>query len=106
MAKQQPTRGKHRLRMDGEWDLLELSGFGRQYVQVYSILYAFQFGADRTTQTTEHFMRLGRFPGLVAGALSVFTIHSERPCQKTTDHTSLPSSTRRLDILNLQSLLP
>ena len=47
MAKRQPTRGRHRLGMDGEWGLLELSGFGRQYVQVYSILYALQFGADR-----------------------------------------------------------
>ena len=39
--------GRHRLNMDGKWDLLELSSFGRQYVQVYSILYALHFGADK-----------------------------------------------------------
>ena len=47
MANGQPEVGRHRLVMDGEWDLLELSGFGRQYVQVYSILYALQFRADQ-----------------------------------------------------------
>lgn len=38
--------GNYRLEMDREWGLLELSGFGRQYVQVYSLLYALQFGAQ------------------------------------------------------------
>ena len=37
---------RYRLDMDHEWELLELSSFGRQYVQVYSLLYALHFGAD------------------------------------------------------------
>ena len=46
MAKREPTVGRHQLDMDGEWGLLELSGFGRQYVQVYSMMYALHFGAE------------------------------------------------------------
>ena len=32
----EPVAGKTRLSLDGEWSLLDLSSFGRQYVQVYS----------------------------------------------------------------------
>ena len=41
----EPVASKTRLSLDGEWSLLELSSFGRQYVQVYSFLYAIQHGA-------------------------------------------------------------
>ena len=41
----EPVAGKTRLSLDGDWGLLELSGFGRQYVQVYSFLYAIEYGA-------------------------------------------------------------
>ena len=47
MPSGQPEVGRHRLAMDGEWDLLELSGFGRQYVQVYSLIYTLQFRANQ-----------------------------------------------------------
>lgn len=46
MENEEPEVNNHRLEMDGEWGLLELSGFGRQYLQVYSMLYALRFGAD------------------------------------------------------------
>ena len=46
MTTRELTVGGHRLEIDGEWGLLELSGFGRQYVQVYSMLYALQCGAE------------------------------------------------------------
>ena len=35
--------GTYRLALDGEWGLLDLSGFGRQYVQSYSFFYALRF---------------------------------------------------------------
>ena len=44
MDEQQPKRGEYRLQIDREWELFELSGFGRQYVQIYSFLYAFEYG--------------------------------------------------------------
>ena len=59
MDEQQPKRGEHRLQIDGDWELLELSGFGRHYVQVYSFLYAFEYGIkqeypnDRTLHAFE-----------------------------------------------------
>ena len=46
LAKTLPVAGRHRLEMGGEWGLLELSGFGRQYVQVYSFLYALESATD------------------------------------------------------------
>ena len=67
MATHQADVGIHRLEMDGEWGLVELSGFGRQYVQVYSILYALQFGADDEVSGRHYTLgRLERFPGPVA----------------------------------------
>ena len=47
MTQEEPAIDRHRIEVDGEWDLLEFSNFGRQYVQVYSILYAFHFGANQ-----------------------------------------------------------
>lgn len=41
-----PKLGTRRLPLDGAWSLLELSGFGRQYVQSYSFFHAIRFGAD------------------------------------------------------------
>ena len=41
----EPVASKTRLSLDGEWSLLDLSSFGRQYVQVYSFLYAIKHGA-------------------------------------------------------------
>ena len=32
--------GRHPLKVDGDWGLLELANFGREYVQVYSFLHA------------------------------------------------------------------
>ena len=43
----QPTLATRRLEIDGDWGLLELSGFGREYVQVYSALYALLFATGR-----------------------------------------------------------
>ena len=40
MYELQPAYGVHEIGMDGEWELLDFSGFGRQYVQVYSFMYA------------------------------------------------------------------
>lgn len=37
---------RYRLEMDGPWELLDLSYFGRQYVQVYSLLYVLHVSAD------------------------------------------------------------
>ena len=54
--------GRHRLNMDGKWDLLELSSFGRQYVQVYSILYALHFGADKDDPDDRTHHAFGAFP--------------------------------------------
>lgn len=31
---------RHRISLDGEWGLLEFSGFGRQYLQTYAAIYA------------------------------------------------------------------
>ena len=42
MAQEPMLLGSHRLEMDGDWGLLELSGFGRQYVQLYSFLYVLE----------------------------------------------------------------
>ena len=62
MAKREPVVGDHRLEIDGEWGLLELSGFGRQYVQVYSILYALHFGADEEDPEDRTSHAFGAFP--------------------------------------------
>lgn len=50
------TVGERRLHLDGEWGLLELSGFGRQYVQTYSFLYALRREEedDETDERVEH----------------------------------------------------
>lgn len=39
----EPVVGTRTLSLDGEWSLLELSGFGRQYIQAYCFLYALSF---------------------------------------------------------------
>ena len=62
MAKREPTVGHHRLEMDAEWGLLELSGFGRQYVQVYSIVYALHFGAEEEDPEERTVHAFGAFP--------------------------------------------
>ena len=41
----EPVASKMRLTLGGKWSLLDLSSFGRQYVQVYSFLYAIEHGA-------------------------------------------------------------
>ena len=38
--------GSYGLRVDGGWGLLELSEFGRQYVQVYSVIHALAAEAE------------------------------------------------------------
>ena len=50
------------LTVDGSWELLELSSFGRQYVEVYSVIYALQ--AVRPVDPTEDQFRwaLRAFP--------------------------------------------
>ena len=48
--------------MDGEWGLLELSGFGRQYVQVYSMMYALRFGAAEEDPDERTVHAFGAFP--------------------------------------------
>ena len=40
----EPVASKTRLSLDGEWSLLDWSSFGRRYVQVYSFLYAIEYG--------------------------------------------------------------
>jgi len=62
VATREPTVGRHRLEMDGEWGLLELSGFGRQYVQVYSMMYALHFGADEEDPEERTMYAFGAFP--------------------------------------------
>src|SRR3989304_2277414 len=41
---ERPVTGTRRLRPDGDWGLLELSDFGRRYLQAYSLFYSLQFG--------------------------------------------------------------
>ena len=43
----EPVPSKTRLSLDGEWSLLDLSSFGRQYVQVYSFSYAIEHGVPK-----------------------------------------------------------
>ena len=62
MAKREPTVGSHQLEMDGEWGLLELSGFGRQYVQVYSMMYALHFGVEEEEPEERTVHAFGAFP--------------------------------------------
>ena len=62
MDKQQPECGKYRLEIDGDWELMELSGFGRQYVQVYSFLYAFEYGMKQEPPDHRMFHAFKAFP--------------------------------------------
>ena len=41
------TAESYRLEVDGDWELLELSDFGRQYVQVYSLIHALHAAGER-----------------------------------------------------------
>ena len=53
MADEPVIIGKHRLHLDGEWGLMDFSGFGRHYVQVYAVLYALQIPAPRDQEEDE-----------------------------------------------------
>ena len=58
-----PPPALYRLELDGEWGLLEFSGFGRQYVQSYA-LYHLLIAAERGDETSWHELRwaLNAFP--------------------------------------------
>lgn len=89
MTKRELTVGDHRLEIDGEWGLLELSGFGRQYVQVYSMLYALQCGAegedeeepdDRTLRAFGAFPWTGGWSAVdFYDSLRIAVPHNQRP---------------------------
>ena len=62
MNEQQPKYGAYRLEIDGDWELLELSGFGRQYVQVYSFLYAFEYSIKQEHPNDRTLRAFNKFP--------------------------------------------
>jgi hypothetical protein len=51
------TVGDRRLQLDGEWGLQDLSGFGREYVQTYSFLYALAKAEDPDEELDERIQR-------------------------------------------------
>ena len=62
LVKEHPDKGVHRLRMDGEWDLLDFSRFGRVYVHVYSFLYAVNFGIDEKAPDPRTIRAFEKYP--------------------------------------------
>lgn len=47
----QPTKGTHRLEIDGDWEFLDFARLARPYVQVYSFFYALHSDLDREEPT-------------------------------------------------------
>ena len=47
--------GSYRLLVDGGWGLLELSNFGQQYVQVYSLIHALEVEAEEGGASEDRF---------------------------------------------------
>ena len=56
-----PDVGRYSLELDGDWDLQDLSVF-RQYLHVYSVMYALQVGPYQDESRTRTFHAFEAFP--------------------------------------------
>ena len=56
-----PDVGRYSLKLDGDWDLQDLSVF-RQYLHVYSVMYALQVGSSQDESRTRTFHAFEAFP--------------------------------------------